>query len=234
MKHPRLAVDVFFKRLIGVVSMFSVLALLAMLLFVFIQGAEPFLTRSANEVRLVVQNIDKIGIDGKEYLDWNTFIPVADEKDSIQLTFENRGNPVTFTINIDRKEADYQRAVTVFGTDLATLTFPEVGTTVISFQGRFPGLEQSVTVLIPEPPYSVFSFLGGTDWRPTHLKRFGILPMIVATLLTTLLAVAIGVPLALLSAVFIADFLPPRLSRFVRNAIDLLAGIPLLSTAFSA
>ena len=110
--------------------------------------------------------------------------------------------------------------------DEEKISYPEAYTASATWPGLITGLEQSITILLPEDPYPVLSFLGGLEWRPTHLNLFGILPMILATILSTILAVAIGVPLALLSAVFIGEYLPRRIAGPVRAAIDLLAGIP--------
>lgn len=64
----------------------------------------------------------------------------------------------------------------------------------------------------------------GKEWLPPAL--FGIAPMIVASLISTLGAVMIGVPIAILSAVFLAELAPKWLANIVRPAVELLAGIP--------
>ena len=64
----------------------------------------------------------------------------------------------------------------------------------------------------------------GQEWLPPAL--FGIAPMIVASLISTFGAVIIGVPIAILTAVFLAELAPDRLANIVRPAVELLAGIP--------
>ncbi|HIF9414165.1 TPA: phosphate ABC transporter permease subunit PstC [Photobacterium damselae] len=64
----------------------------------------------------------------------------------------------------------------------------------------------------------------GQDWLPPAL--YGIAPMIVASLASTFGAVLIGVPIALLTAVFIAEVAPKPVANIVRPMIELLAGIP--------
>ncbi len=71
----------------------------------------------------------------------------------------------------------------------------------------------------------VFRFLGGTEWRPTS-NIFGIFPMIVGSLYVTAGALVIGVPIGILTAVFMARFCPPALHRLLAPAIHLMAGIP--------
>lgn len=68
-------------------------------------------------------------------------------------------------------------------------------------------------------------FLTGRTWKPTA-GVYGILPMIAGSACVTGGAVALGVPVALLTAVYLAFFCPRRLYRALRPALDLLAGIP--------
>jgi len=67
--------------------------------------------------------------------------------------------------------------------------------------------------------------LGSLDWAPTKGK-FGLLPMIVGSLLVTGGALALGVPLGLSCAIFLVEFSKPRVRRILKPAIELLAGIP--------
>ena len=71
----------------------------------------------------------------------------------------------------------------------------------------------------------VFRFLLGTEWRPEN-NIFGILPMIVGSLYVTAGALVIGVPVGILTAVFMARFCPPKLHKILTPAIGLMAGIP--------
>ncbi|MBQ8589489.1 MAG: phosphate ABC transporter permease subunit PstC [Firmicutes bacterium] len=68
-------------------------------------------------------------------------------------------------------------------------------------------------------------FLLGTEWRPGN-QMFGILPMILGSIYVTAGAVAVGVPVGILTAIFMARFCPPRLYRIMKPAVELLAGIP--------
>ncbi|MGM9883671.1 phosphate ABC transporter permease subunit PstC [Streptococcus hyointestinalis] len=68
-------------------------------------------------------------------------------------------------------------------------------------------------------------FLFGTVWRPAN-NLYGILPMILGSLYVTAGALVIGVPLGVLSAIFLAQFCPKPLYKPLRAAINLMAGIP--------
>ena len=68
-------------------------------------------------------------------------------------------------------------------------------------------------------------FFLGDMWRPGQ-EMYGILGMIVGSILITLGAVIIGVPLAVGGAIFLAEIAPPRVRSLFRPAVELLAGIP--------
>ncbi|AFS78296.1 phosphate ABC transporter permease protein PstC [Gottschalkia acidurici 9a] len=68
-------------------------------------------------------------------------------------------------------------------------------------------------------------FIFGQEWNPTG-DIYGIFPMIIGTLYSTIGAIIIGVPIGLFTAVFIAEVAPKWISNIVRPAVELLAGIP--------
>ena len=68
-------------------------------------------------------------------------------------------------------------------------------------------------------------FLFGQDWYPGQ-KSFGLLPMIVGSLLVTGGALLIGVPFGLACAVFLTEFSSKRMRNILKPVIELLAGIP--------
>ena len=68
-------------------------------------------------------------------------------------------------------------------------------------------------------------FLLGQKWKPGN-DIYGILPMILGSIYVTAGAIVVGVPIGILTAVFLSKFCPRNIYRFVKPAIDLLAGIP--------
>lgn len=67
----------------------------------------------------------------------------------------------------------------------------------------------------------------GTVWRPTASEpSFGILYVILTSIVGTLLAIIIGVPIGVMTAVFLAETAPKSLAKIVKPAVELLAGIP--------
>lgn len=73
--------------------------------------------------------------------------------------------------------------------------------------------------------YSVIDFLFGRDWIPSS-DKFGIFPMIVSSLLATIGSLVIGVPIGILTSVFIVEVAPKNISKIISSAVELLAGIP--------
>ena len=73
--------------------------------------------------------------------------------------------------------------------------------------------------------YSFISFLTGKEWIPSS-NKYGILPMILASIYATLGSLIIGVPVGILTAVFIVEVAPKPLAKIISPAVELLAGIP--------
>lgn len=71
----------------------------------------------------------------------------------------------------------------------------------------------------------VADFLFGTKWKPGN-NLYGIFPMILGSFYVTAGAVILGVPVGLMTAVFLSKFCPEWLHKILKPAIDLLAGIP--------
>lgn len=75
----------------------------------------------------------------------------------------------------------------------------------------------------------VADFFLGRVWKPTATTvepSYGILPFLLTSIYGTAGAVALGVPIGLLTAVFLAKAAPPKLAGVIRGAVQLLAGIP--------
>lgn len=73
----------------------------------------------------------------------------------------------------------------------------------------------------------ILDILFGTVWKPEAASpSFGILFVILTSIVGTALAILIGVPVGVLTAVFLAEVAPPKLASIVRPAVELLAGIP--------
>ena len=77
----------------------------------------------------------------------------------------------------------------------------------------------------------VFKFLLGTEWSPSK-GIYGILPMIIGSIYVTAGAAVVGVPIGILTAVFMVYYCPAPIYKIVKPAVDLLAGIPSIVYGF--
>lgn len=83
---------------------------------------------------------------------------------------------------------------------------------------------------------SVSDFFLGTEWSPLlgAQKHFGIWPLICGTLLVTLVASLISIPLGVISAIFLAEYAPPIVRNFFKPMLEILAGVPTVVYGFFA
>jgi len=74
---------------------------------------------------------------------------------------------------------------------------------------------------------SVLEFLTGTEWTPLFSeKHFGILPLVMGTVLVSVIAMAVALPGGLLSAIYLSEYARPGVRRIVKPVLELLAGVP--------
>jgi phosphate transport system permease protein len=81
----------------------------------------------------------------------------------------------------------------------------------------------------------VLDFLTGTEWTPLFsTQRFGVLPLVLGTLLVSAIAMAVAVPTGLLSAIYLSEYAPDRVRRVVKPVLEILAGVPTVVYGFFA
>lgn len=74
---------------------------------------------------------------------------------------------------------------------------------------------------------SLWEFLTDTQWTPLFAdKHFGILPLLSGTLLTTLIAVIVAVPLGVIIAIYLSEYAHPNVRTFIKPSLEILAAIP--------
>lgn len=77
----------------------------------------------------------------------------------------------------------------------------------------------------------VFDFLLGEKWKPSN-DIYGIWPMILGSIYVTAGAIVIGVPIGILTSVFMAKYCPKRIYPFLKSSVELMAGIPSIVYGF--
>ncbi|HET9704001.1 MAG TPA: phosphate ABC transporter permease subunit PstC [Vicinamibacterales bacterium] len=73
----------------------------------------------------------------------------------------------------------------------------------------------------------ILEFLTGTEWTPLFAtQRFGVLPLVVGTMLVSAIAMAVALPMGLLSAIYLSEYSPDGFRRVVKPVLEILAGVP--------
>lgn len=74
---------------------------------------------------------------------------------------------------------------------------------------------------------SFSEFITGTEWTPLFENpKFGILPLLAGTFLSTLIALSVAIPLGTIAAVFLSEYVRPHLREMIKPALELLAAVP--------
>jgi len=78
-------------------------------------------------------------------------------------------------------------------------------------------------------------FLFGTTWAPAYANAsFGVLPIVVGTLMVVFYALLVAIPVGMASAIYLAEFAPRRVRKVVKPALEVLEGIPTVATGLFA
>lgn len=88
--------------------------------------------------------------------------------------------------------------------------------------------------LIDTGTITMGDFFGGSDWFPTATPSplFGTLPLLIGTLLVSIVAIVIATPIGVAVAIYLAELASPKMHRIVKPVIELLSGIPSIVYGF--
>ncbi|PZG40085.1 phosphate ABC transporter permease subunit PstC [Spongiactinospora gelatinilytica] len=82
---------------------------------------------------------------------------------------------------------------------------------------------------------SVVEFFTSIEWGPLFSPpSFGVLPIVVATLLVTIIAMIVAIPLGLAAAIYLSEYAKPRVRKIIKPVLEVLAGIPTVVFGFFA
>jgi len=99
--------------------------------------------------------------------------------------------------------------------------FLSIGTTA----GIIVVLAVETFAFLREVPLTDFLF--GTEWTPLFaMPRFGVLPLVVGTVLVSSIAMIVALPMGLLSAIYLSEYARPGFRRTVKPILEILAGVP--------
>jgi len=94
-------------------------------------------------------------------------------------------------------------------------------------------LGKEALLFFREPAVNFWAFLTGTEWQP-HIDKFGILPLFTSTLITSLLAMMIAIPLGLGVAIYLSEYATPKARNLLKPILEVLAGIPTIVYGYFA
>jgi phosphate transport system permease protein len=83
------------------------------------------------------------------------------------------------------------------------------------------------------PEVNLLATITSTEWRP-HVGKFGIWPLLNATLMTTLIAMAIAIPLGMGVAIYLSEYASPKVRSTLKPILEVLAGIPTIVYGYFA
>lgn len=106
---------------------------------------------------------------------------------------------------------------------------------VLTTVGVIISLGSETISFFADPLVSIWSFLTDHQWTPFFSeKHFGITPLIVGTLLVTVISLVVGIPLGLGAAIFLSEFAGDKTRRYIMPILEILAGIPTVVLGYFA
>ena len=123
---------------------------------------------------------------------------------------------------------------------------PRLGETIIQgllfFSGFFSifvtlgivyELGKEALLFFQMPEVDLLAILTTTEWKP-HIGKFGIWPLLNSTVMTTLIAMAIAIPLGMGVAIYLSEYASPRVRNILKPILEVLAGIPTIVYGYFA
>ncbi|HUE99082.1 MAG TPA: phosphate ABC transporter permease subunit PstC [Anaerolineales bacterium] len=83
------------------------------------------------------------------------------------------------------------------------------------------------------PGVDLLATITTTEWKP-HVNKFGIWPLLTSTMMTTLIAMAIAIPLGMSVAIYLSEYASPRVRNTLKPILEVLAGIPTIVYGYFA
>jgi phosphate transport system permease protein len=94
-------------------------------------------------------------------------------------------------------------------------------------------LAREALLFFRDPAVDIVSFLTGTEWQP-HISKFGILPLVTSTLLTTFFAMLVAIPLGMGVAIYLSEYATTKTRNFLKPILEILAGVPTIVYGYFA
>ncbi len=83
------------------------------------------------------------------------------------------------------------------------------------------------------PEFNLIGTITSVEWKP-HVGKFGIWPLVTATMMTTVIAMAIAIPLGMGVAIYLSEYASPKVRSILKPVLEVLAGIPTIVYGYFA
>ena len=233
-RQQRRPFDAFAEYGIRIVASLSILFILLIFIFMFREALTVFEQPSVPELVLEVpQEQPKSGsTDTPERTTTVTPpVPIPD-----RYTVLEEGGPEVYNPQPYELEAVRERQQRAYEQALAAAESAADGESESVVQPDIDSAEIVQEHAIAQGDTAAFPLLAnmaGTVWQPVDkTPKYGVWPLVIGTLKTTVIAIAIGAPLGVLAAIFTAFFAGRRLRRIIKPAIELLAAFPSVVIGF--
>lgn len=122
---------------------------------------------------------------------------------------------------VDLRQQDPRIGETI----IQTLLFISGAISILTTLGIVYVLAQESLLFFMNDRVNIVDFFTTTKWQP-HIYKFGILPLLNATLMTTVIAMLVALPLGLSAAVYLSEYASFKVRSILKPILEVLAGIP--------
>jgi phosphate transport system permease protein len=135
--------------------------------------------------------------------------------------------------SIQKKNSNLRGRRRVGETIIQGLLFFSGFVSIFTTLGIVYELGKEALLFFQMPEVSILESLTNTKWQP-HTGNFGIWPLVTSTLMTTVIAMAIAIPLGLAVAIYLSEYATPRARNTLKPILEVLAGIPTIVYGYFA
>src|SRR3990172_8554783 len=136
-------------------------------------------------------------------------------------------------VKVNNKPLNLRRKLRLGEIVIQTLLFFSGFFSIFTTLGIVYELGKEALLFFQMPEFNFIETITSVEWKP-HVGKFGIWPLLNSTMLTTLIAMAIAIPLGLSVAVYLSEYATPRVRSVLKPVLEVLAGIPTIVYGYFA
>ncbi|WP_416210023.1 PstC family ABC transporter permease, partial [Anaerolinea sp.] len=140
----------------------------------------------------------------------------------MEVTLNHLKRPEESAVDVSRRLQKRTRWGELF---IQTFLFLCGAVSIFTTLGIVYELGKEALLFFQMPGVTLVEFFTQTEWQPT-VGRFGVLPLVSATVVTTVIAMLVAVPFGLGSAIYLSEYASEKARKILKPALEVLAGIP--------